>query len=364
MNRGLLALFVCFIGHPWSVVVAEEGGLVLPRGSDGTVAVSLRTTPVDRELADILQVYVGPPDACCIGKTPTAGAYDLDAKTLTFDTAFDFVAGQTYTIQSHDIVVSLSSFVIGTDSDLASPEVVAIYPSGPTMPENTLRFYIQFSTPMMPHRANEFIKLLDAKGAADTAAFMSFSQELWNEERTQLTLLVDPGRIKRGAAQNAELGPALLEGRQYSIAIEDGWPSALGRQKVARFAQSFRVTQPLRSLPDVDLWRIQPPRQGSKAPLVIAFDRPFDQQQLRNAITVHDAKGARVSGTVLLGNSEQTWRLEPDASWSTPKVKIIVNTQLKDVAGNNFRDLLDSTLGTDRLIQAQRAITIDVDLGS
>lgn len=363
MKRIVLPLVACLIGQLCSAALAQEGSLILPLNRDDAVELSLQTTPVGRKLPDILQVFVGPTGACCAGKTPIAGAYSLDGNTLTFCPTFDFIEGQTYTVQSRNKALSLTSFFIVKVGDLPTPEVVAIYPSGPTLPENTLRFYIQFSTPMMPHQADQFIRLLDANGRPDTAAFMSFTQELWNEDRTQLTLLMDPGRIKRGVAQNVALGPALLEGRQHYIVIENGWPSAIGGQDVSRFQQSFTVSPALRSLPDVDLWRIEPPTLNTDAPLIIMFDRPFDHQLARSAITVRDLDGRRISGAVVLTDHEQTWRFEPDAPWSTSKVQIAVDTRLEDVAGNNFRDLLDHAFGTDMGAQDQETITIDVTLG-
>lgn len=362
MKHLALPLIACLIGQPWSASLAQGGGLIFPSGSENAVVLSLQTVPIDRELPDILQVFVGPVDACCAGKTPIAGTYDLSGNTLTFDPAFDFIAGQPYTVQSRDGAVSLSSFVIAPERGLRVPEVVAIYPSGPTLPENTLRFYIQFSTPMMPHRADEFIKLMDATGKADTAAFMSFTQELWSEDRTQLTLLMDPGRIKRGVAQNLTLGPALLEGHQYSIVVDGGWPSALGGQDVSRFQQSFSVSPALRNLPDVGLWRFQPPTRDTDMPLIITFDRPFDQQLAQGAITVNDADGRRISGNVVLEKHEHQWQFKPDAPWSASKIQIVVDTRLEDVAGNNFRDLLDHALGTSSAADNQDMITIDLSL--
>lgn len=362
MKHIVLALIACVITQPWSAALAQEGSLIFPSASDDAVALSLQTVPTDRELPDIMQVFVGPVEACCAGKTPIAGTYDLSGDTLKFTPAFDFIAGQTYTVQSRDGAVSQSSFVIAPDDGLPMPQVVAIYPSGPTLPENTLRFYIQFSTPMMPHRADEFIKLLDANGKADTAAFMSFTQELWNEDRTQLTLLMDPGRIKRGVAQNLTLGPALLEGHQYSIVVDSGWPSALGGQDASRFQKLFSVSPALRSLPDVDLWRIQSPTRGTDMPLVITFDRPFDQQQARGAITLNDAEGRRISGKVVLDEYEHQWQFKPDALWPGSKIQIVIDARLEDVAGNNFRELLDHVLGTDIATENQETITIDLVL--
>lgn len=360
LMKMLIGGALCLSAQTWSLALAQEGDLTLPGRPSDVVTFSLHSPPVDRNGPDILQVFVGPVDACCTGKTPIAGRYLLDDQTIIFDPAFDFIAGQRYTIRSHDGTVSLSSFTIPLDDATPAPAVVAIYPSGPEIPENTLRFYIQFSTPMMPHRADEFISLLDADNEADDAAFMSFTQELWNEDRTRLTLLMDPGRIKRGVAQNVTLGSALVEGQQQSIVIAEGWPSALVRQSARQFEHSFTVSPALRTLPDTDLWQFQPPQVGASTPLVITLDRPFDYQSVQRAITIKDADGQAILGTVSVKSHERTLWFEPNVPWNTPTIEIAVDARLEDVAGNNFRDLLDHAVGTDTQNDDQLTIILNL----
>ena len=115
-----------------------------------------------------------------------------------------------------------------------------VYPSGDLLPENVLRFYVHFSEPMTPHLASDFVTLRDASGVADRAAFMKFKQELWNADRTRLTVLIDPGRIKRSVATNLDLGPALLEGERYSLTVDEGWPSADGSSVLPSFLETLQ----------------------------------------------------------------------------------------------------------------------------
>lgn len=141
-------------------------------------------------------------------------------KTFTSD-SYNFIEGQRYVVLSRESDSSevLTEFMIQSAAEMVSPKVVAIYPDSPVIPVNTLRFYLHFSTPMKPHAATEFIRLVDASGVEDTAAFMSFKQELWSEDRMRLTMLMGPGRIKRGEAQNLAIGPALLENDHYTLVI-------------------------------------------------------------------------------------------------------------------------------------------------
>ena len=241
---------------------------------------------------------------------------------------------------------SLENFLFPTLKPSQSPKVIGIYPSGSAIPENTLRFYIYFSTPMQPHVSTRYIKLVDAAGQVDDAAFMSFKQELWSEDRKRLTLLMDPGRIKRGVAQNLAIGPALVQGKAYSILINDGWPSARGEPLSDIFEKTFTANQALRTLPDTQLWKTKVPGRNSDHPIVIEFDRPFDYELLKSSITVLSSNGQPINGDISIRNNEHTWMFTPESHWHQEQIKIQVDSHLEDVAGNNFRDLLDHAMGT------------------
>lgn len=325
-------------------VLAQEGGLFLP---DNVVAgVSLDLGEIDAaEPEKLLKVFVGPSSACCSGRSAVAGRYSLSGDMLTFEPAFKFIEGQVYTALRYD--GGKVEFAIPSDAVSKAPEVVAIYPSGPSIPENTLRFYIEFSRPMQPHRAGEFITLRGEDGTPDRSAFMNFKQELWSSDRTRLTLLMDPGRIKRGVAMNLELGSALIEGQAYSIVIEEGWPTAFDGQEVPRFEKRYTITSPLRTLPDPASWSISHPRAKSRDTLEIVFDRPFDQQSVARLISVADETGETIDGQFTVADDQRSLRFEPRHKWDGEHIEIVIDPSLEDVAGNNFHELLDHELGTE-----------------
>lgn len=346
LTRMFAALLSLMSAGVVSTALAEQARLVLPQTEDSNV--SLRLGQKDLASSDprqILQVFVGPASTCCAGKSPMAGRYAINERVVTFDPAFDLVTGQTYTVRAAKDG-SLTEFTLGSDTPAVAPEVRAVYPSGPVIPENTLRFYIHFSAPMQPHQVADFIQLVNAEGVADTAAFMSFKQELWSADRTRLTLLMDPGRIKRGVAQNLAMGHALEAGQTYSIVIADGWPSALGGEGTARFEHSFLVGPALRQLPRTDLWRVTAPQRNTRDALAIRFDRPFDHALLQRALTVISAEGGVIEGDITLNLDQTGWQFVPAEPWRDHRVELVVDARLEDVAGNNFRDLLDHAAGT------------------
>ncbi|MEM8934847.1 MAG: hypothetical protein AAGC77_00385, partial [Pseudomonadota bacterium] len=216
-----VAAFVIVVGLSLHhlAAFADEGGLILPAEVDEPVVATLVGGDIDLQAAnpaEILRVFTGGVEMCCADRTPMAGRYQLDGDRLVFTPAFGFVHGQEYTASLNRAQDGAAwkhqkvAFRIASDGPVESASVVGVYPSGDILPENVLRFYIHFTKPMKPHVAFNYIKLLDGSGSADDAAFMKFKQELWNEDRTRLTVLMDPGRIKREVETNVRLGPALI----------------------------------------------------------------------------------------------------------------------------------------------------------
>lgn len=79
------------------------------------------------------------------------------------------------------------------------------------------------------------IRLLDAKGEAVPLAFLEIDQELWDRDTTRLTILFDPGRIKRGVLPLEEVGPALQSGRSYTLVVDRNWQDAQGQPLLTEF---------------------------------------------------------------------------------------------------------------------------------
>ena len=361
------------VGHICSATAAFEGDFYLPEQAESNVVFELSGEQPVVDPSDVFQVFVGSNAVCCEGSLPIAGRYSIEERTVTFDPAFDFIEGQHYTVKisgKDGALVEdanaasthfIDEFTIKRSNENVNPEVVAIYPSGDQVPENTLRFYIHFSTPMRPNVSSDFIKLLDASGAVDTAAFMTFKQELWSEDRKRLTLLMDPGRIKRGVSQNLALGPALQEGRTHSIVVNAGWPTANDAQEMPRFESVFTTSKALRTIPDPENWTIVSPKYMSSEPLLIEFDRPFDSELLLSGITVLDENGQAIAGVISLEKNERAWRFDRKGLWQNSQIQIAVDPLLEDVAGNNFFELLDHSLGAPVTTPNQLVISVKLE---
>lgn len=353
--KTLAILFM--VGIMASPVQSDDRGVLLPQSGTEPVTLHLSaTTPDQADPLERLQVFVGAADQCCEGRTPIAGRYVRTDDTLAFSPVFGFDPGQDYVAQvwTGDAPAQYA-FRLPLEVAPVPAAVTEIYPSGKTLPENTLRFYIHFSTPMRPQVAFDYIKLSDASGTVDDAAFMQFKQELWNADRTRLTVLMDPGRIKRNVATNVELGPALLAGQEYKLSVAGGWPSADGASVLPPFSKAFTVSSALRERPDAGLWKVAPPCVGTTDPLQITLDRPFDRHLLSKDIQVVSEDGQIVEGTVQVGVGETSWRFTPNKAWTQKELVVVASSELEDVAGNNFRDLLDH-LETTKDAQATTSI--------
>src|SRR5262249_53508275 len=141
--------------------------------------------------------------------------------------------------------------------------VSRVYPSADTLPENLLKFYVHFTAPMSRGNIYDYIRLRDESGKDVELPFLEIGEELWDTTMTRLTLINDPGRIKRGVRPLEEIGPALEAGRSYTLAIEREWRDGAGNPLKERFQKVFKVSPPDREPPDPALWKIEAPQAGS-----------------------------------------------------------------------------------------------------
>jgi hypothetical protein len=215
-------------------------------------------------------------------------------------------------------------------------KVVAVYPTPDVLPENLLRFYIHFSAPMSRGEAYRRIKLLGAKGQPVEGAFLELDEELWSGDGTRFTLVFDPGRVKKGLKPREELGPILVAGQTYCLAIDADWPDAAGNPLVGEFRKQFRAGPADESSPAPKTWTVVPPAPESRQALQVRFPEPLDRALLDRLITVQDALGHHVSGHVAVSQGETHWSFTPQGAWQRGEYRLAVATELEDVAGNNL----------------------------
>ena len=231
-------------------------------------------------------------------------------------------------------------------SDTSSPRLVAVHPSADSLPENLLRWYLEFSTPMRPGQVMDHVRLIDDQGNEDRTAFLDTSEELWDPDGRRLTLLFDPGRVKRGIRTNLEQGRPLQSGRTYRLRIERGWQDFAGRGLDSPAERRFVATVADHHGPDPQQWRLSLPIVGETAPLVVTFGEPLDHALAARLITVADERGTVIDGQGRVSASDREWRFTPSTPWRAGRYQLRASPELEDVAGNRPGRAFDHEAGT------------------
>jgi len=265
------------------------------------------------------------------------GSYSVENGSLVFHPRFPPAPGVAVRFAFH----SPEGFTLGGVFDppprrVSSTRVERVYPTTDLLPENQLKFYIFFSAPMSRGEAWQHIRLLDQNGMTVDLPFLELDQELWDREYKRLTVLFDPGRIKRGLVPLKEAGPAIEEGRQYTLVIDTEWRDARGATLEAGYRKLFHVGPPDRTPVDPARWRVTAPKAGTTDELVVRFPEPMDYALLMRVLEVPG-----VAGTASVGLREMDWRFRPAEPWRRGAYRVEVDTALEDLAGNHIGRAFD-----------------------
>lgn len=279
---------------------------------------------------------------------PISGAVEVSGDRVWFRSRYPFDANARYWVtldwrllgDDLDVLTSLS-FLTPAAPERPATTVTQIYPSSEVLPENQLRFYIHFSAPMSRGEAYKRIHLIDAAGREVDGAFLELDEELWDRAMCRFTLLCDPGRVKRGLKPREELGPVLIEGKNYTLVVDRDWPDAMGRALGEKLTKAFRVGPPDESPLDPKGWKLAAPRADSSEPLIVHFGKPLDRALAERVLSVRSAAGEAVKGRVELAASESTWRFIPTEPWPAGEYRLVADTTLEDLAGNSIGRAFD-----------------------
>jgi hypothetical protein len=243
---------------------------------------------------------------------PTAGSWERAGDEARFTPRFAAVAGTEYAVvtEAGDL---LATVVVPRRDQPPRTIVERIEPDVDEVPANLLRFSLTFSSSMEDGSAAGRIHLLDATGRELQGTLLE-EPELWDRDRRRLSVLIEPGRIKRGLQPNLQAGPPLRDGETVTLVIDDDIRDADGLPLAQGARRTYRVGPAIRSRVDPALWDVRwPVTEGEQ--VVIRFDRPMDRAQTQRFIRVADDGRA-----------------------------IRVDTRLEDLAGNSVRRVFDRDL--------------------
>lgn len=245
------------------------------------------------------------------------------------------------------ILVPFAILITACRQSVERPVVRAIYPSSNAVPENLLRMYVQFSHPMKTTGNLERIKLIDEEGKEVNNVFFNNVYELWNREQTQLTLILDPARVKTGLVANESWGRAISANSKYTLLI-DGLEDVNHNKMAKPFEWKMTVERADVQIPNINQWKMEIPNASSRNDLIIGFPQMLDYNSMRQRLVVTNEDKKPLPGTVFIGKEEKEWRFKPRDPWGKGSYLLYINTRLEDPAGNNLNGLFDHKEGTLR----------------
>ena len=283
---------------------------------------------------------------------PTSGRFEIDQDAICFVPRFPFLDGTSYSLlvdskPGERCVDSPEVWTIQRPAPEGTPttSVVAIYPSADELPVNQLKFYVHFSSPMSEDWALRAVHVRRADNDEPLdGVFLEMEPELWDRDRRRLTLILEPGRIKRGLAPNQEAGYPLIQGVPVIVTVDTEFHDAAGRLLRNGAERHYEIGPTVRARVNPEDWRYHCPTAGSTEPLTVEFDRPLDQALLEHSLWVNAAAGVALAGRGSVGPEERSWRFEPQSQWEEGRHQVIVDPRLEDLAGNSLIRVFDRDL--------------------
>lgn len=233
--------------------------------------------------------------------------------------------------------------------------LTAVFPEQDTIPENTLKLYLHFSGPMSVGQSYHHLSWLNAAGDTLELPFLPLEPELWNEDRTRLTLWLDPGRVKRDLVPNQLMGAPLVNGQHYTLQIDQRWKDKYGKA-LAQEVQKVLVVGPAdRTKPSPASWQLEVPPAASRKPLEVHFGEALDHALLQHCISLLDDQQEPILGTFFIEKGDETYFFYPSKAWAPGRYTLRIASTLEDLAGNNLNRPFDRDLAVEQEKQPEQA---------
>ena len=280
--------------------------------------------------AELLEVYVaaegkGPKEYA--ERTPLAGTSEVAGDVVRFTPRFPPQPGTAYRL-IYDTFTA--EFNVPKVSPAKPTEVERISPAADTVPENLLRIYLHFSAPMTRGDVYQFVKLVDAEGKEVKGAFLQLGEELWTADGKRLTLLFDPGRVKRGLKPREEDGPILEAGKKYAVVVSEKWPDADGFPLKAGKGWAFTAGDSDGKPIDPDQWKVT----VQSGTVTVTFDKVMDAALVQRLVWVEDAGGKKLELPVAVEAGGRGATFGAGHAWAKGRYTLVADPRLEDVCGN------------------------------
>lgn len=283
------------------------------------------------------------------------GGYQSDNYGLKFTPLIALSRGAAYEVLINGKVISVVNIPLPKAS--VSAAVSHIYPSADTLPENLLKIYVTFTQPMRQGVSKRYISLLNSRGDTLPDTFLNLETELWDESGKELTLWLDPGRIKKGLQPNEAKGAPLKSSHHYEVVISGQWKDLKGNALVSDFSKKFQTQGKDTESPDPVKWQLNLPAAGSRQAITISFNESLDHSLLANTIQIIHRDGQPVNGRLIVQKNETEALFYPINHWVSGIYYLKIDSKLEDLAGNNLIRLFDRDLTKPHLGKNEESYT-------
>lgn len=345
----LVILLSCTGNHPSSVRILWRNDQAIGLSKPGAIA-NNSADSLDQRIAVRLMTDGD--------RANVFGSFTTEGNEILFEPLVPLTRGLHYEILVDNKVIE--EVAIPPPDPAMIPRLLKIYPTSDTVPENLLKIYLKFDKPMQEGQSVGYLTLLKNDKDTVKGAFLDLQPELWNADRTMLTVWLDPGRIKRDLQPNRRYGPPLKMGNHYTLTVSDHWKSVAGAALLSTGLKNFVIALRDSLPPDPGKWTLQSPKAGSRDALTLDFSSPLDYSLLNTTLHVIDKNEKEVQGQWLTGKQERNVSFTPRQSWEAGVFKLQVETRLEDLAGNNLNRPfeVDLTSGVGRP-SASKVISIE-----
>ncbi|MEQ6124024.1 hypothetical protein AAON49_07495 [Pseudotenacibaculum sp. MALMAid0570] len=282
---------------------------------------------------------------------PVLGEYKKSGDYIEFIPTFPFTAEQVYEVTKNgEDYFSFLPMQSTQTVDYKSTELLKIYPEVDTVPENLLKMYFTFS-----HSIDASQNILDHIVVYDTETketrdiFLRLENELWNKDRTEVTLWLDPGRIKKDLIPNKEHGSPLIKWRTYEIVVVENLRDINGKRIIGK-RKEFTVGNRDESKPNIQKWEITKPARDTKESIGFMFHESLDMKLFIETVRVYDSNSKVIKGEFFLSKNAKSALFIPENFWAEGKYTIEVESRLEDLAGNNLNRLFDTDLQSGEVV--------------
>ena len=162
LRFNFILLITCYL-YSWGVAAQATPELLLTLHKSDVLKLNISALPEEIGTLnyEYLAVFVENEAKEYVSSRAMQGEYTKEGKYLIFKPYFPFEDGLHYVVRTKKTATTAYSYYplqVGKKAPIANAKVVSIYPSSTQLPENLLRFYIYFNTPMKKGQALNHIQ--------------------------------------------------------------------------------------------------------------------------------------------------------------------------------------------------------------